>query len=807
MSIPQISNEQLDIVRNLENFNVVVDSVAGSGKTTTNIHIALKFVDWSILLLTYNSKLKLETRERVNLLGVHNLETHSYHSFCVKYYDEVCFTDTVINKILRESINPRKNFSYDLIILDESQDISPTYYELVCKIYKDNLKEAKIVILGDKYQSIFDFNRADQRYITMATKLFNFNEIEWRESKLSVSFRITREMSLFINNCMLGEERIGADKVSSWKPRYIICDCFGDKMGSSERTFLEVKYYLRLGYQPSDIFILAPSIKSLGSPVRQLENKIKRELSNVSVYVPTSEEEELNREILEGKMVFSTFHQTKGLERKVVIVFNFDDSYFRFYKKDKNPNVCPNELYVACTRGLERLSLFHHYQNNYLSFLDKSKLGVYCDVENHKINVNNNLKQKNVDTSVSDLIRHINPNILDECVSYLDMKKIRRRDVRIDIALKTQQVDGVESVSEITGIAIPSYFELKKKGRMNILRSLRMMDFEEKVKPKRSESLFADFKFKGKEKEKGYKLEGIDEKNMSPEELLYISNCWNTYKTGYLFKIYQIKEYDWMPKEKLDLCIGRLEGLGISDNAVFEYECVKEDRKELMDRKLIGFFDCMDGDKLYEFKCVQKLEREHFLQLGLYMYLNEENKMDMIGNLCRDMERLEKERKLLGSELEYKEKMEKLKIGEGDKILYRFVDLEEVRIRKMYKNGRIDVERGGKSVKIERGNVVRILEKGKFKDERLESRIEEIGKIMEKKMIEMEGLKKKTKYYLYNILTDEMYRIYCELEGLKKMVEFLIYSKYINSRVITDEEFMVENGKIYGRYYEKKNSI
>jgi len=51
MSIPQISNEQLDIVRNLENFNVVVDSVAGSGKTTTNIHIALKFVDWSILYM------------------------------------------------------------------------------------------------------------------------------------------------------------------------------------------------------------------------------------------------------------------------------------------------------------------------------------------------------------------------------------------------------------------------------------------------------------------------------------------------------------------------------------------------------------------------------------------------------------------------------------------------------------------------------------------------------------------------------------------------------------------------------------
>ena len=63
---------------------------------------------------------------------------------------------------------------------------------------------------------------------------------------------------------------------------------------------------------------------------------------------------------LKGKIVFSTFHQSKGRERKVVLVFNFDQSYFKYYGKELDPNVCPNELYVATTRAQEHLSLFHH---------------------------------------------------------------------------------------------------------------------------------------------------------------------------------------------------------------------------------------------------------------------------------------------------------------------------------------------------------------------------------------------------------------------------------------------------------------
>jgi len=84
MELPKISSEQNNIIDQLSlNNNVVVDSVAGSGKTTSNLHIALHFNNMKILLLTYNSKLKIETRDKVNKLGISNIEVHSYHSFCV----------------------------------------------------------------------------------------------------------------------------------------------------------------------------------------------------------------------------------------------------------------------------------------------------------------------------------------------------------------------------------------------------------------------------------------------------------------------------------------------------------------------------------------------------------------------------------------------------------------------------------------------------------------------------------------------------------------------------------------------------
>ena len=853
MKLPEISIEQNNIIQQLLlNNNVVVDSVAGSGKTTCNLHIAKYFHNKHILLLTYNSKLKLETREKATKLGLHNIEVHSYHSFCVKYYDKLCFTDTIINEIIKTKKIPSKQFNFHLIVPDEAQDITSLYYELICKIYKDNKNtNTNICIFGDKKQSIFDFNKADQRFIEYASELFNFNSNNWIKCNLSVSFRITYEMSLFINKCLLKEERIISNKITNNKPRYIICDCFGDRLGTSSRTFEEVKYYFNLGYKPSDIFILAPSIKSEKSPVRQLENKIKREMPNVMVYVPTNDDEKLDEELLEGKIIFSTFHQTKGLERKVVIIFNFDNSYFEFYKKDANPCICSNELYVATTRGIEHLTLFHHYNNEYLHFIDKLNIQIYCHFEDTEIYLKPNDKSlKNIDTSITDIIKYLPQNIIDECFNQLDIITSHTHKIsKINIPLKISNEETTESVSGITGIAIPSMFELKIKNKMSIFELLVETDFEKKVI-----NNGCLIQLDNKLKQKTHNLNDIDIKNVSSQELLYISNCWNTYKNGYLFKIYQITNYEWLEEKNLTECINRLNELNISANSLFEYRLETENEIELLNRKLIGFIDCIDKENniVYEFKCVQKLEKEHYLQLALYMYMYELDKIKYTKYITNEFNKNKDIKYIVNNNIiklcNYKlQIIENIRINKkklidcknnivnektnkyavGDKIKYKLFDEEFGVIVKIYKTTeKVKVKNSNnKNIDIPKTLILSTIKQLNNDDVKLKSpdinselyklnnelanidnlinekKQEELNKLTTKFDYEVKLYNKETTYILFNILTNEFINVKCNFQKLKKMVEYLIYSKYINKKSITDEEFIKNNKNIYKLYF------
>lgn len=623
MILPIISNEQYNIIKQLKNNNnVIVDSVAGCGKTTSNLHIAKEFYDKNILLLTYNAKLKIETREKVKELNLYNLETHSYHSFCVKYYNYKCYTDSTITNILHQKTPPLRDFHYDIIILDEAQDLTPLYFELVIKIFKDNAltenndnaslenndnasleeednnnpKETKLCLLGDQYQSIYQFNKADERFIIFAEKIFKLNKYNWAKCKLNYSFRITTEMCDFLNHCMLNQHRISAYKKSNCKPRYLICNTF-QYIGNS--IFDEIRYYLKMGYHYDDIFILAPSVKTKGtnaSPVRILENKIKMELSHIPIYIPSSDDEKIDEEIVKNKLLFLTFHQAKGLERKVIIVFNFDESYITYYNKNnQNKNKCPNELYVACTRASEKLTVVHHCQNDFLPFLNRNNLQKYANV----ILKNSLRKMEKADFhvhskfSVTDLCQHLPQDIIDTCIGHLEIETIRNKQKNIAISHKSSQKNTKESVSEITGIAIPAYFEYKMKNRMSIIDQMININFN---------------------------IEDI-----TPEQLLFMANKWCSYKSGLLFKLHQIEKYDWLSKENLELCLQRLQSFSISNKAIFE----KNATLEYNNIKLIGYFDCIDNDNniIYEFKCVSELKKEHYLQLAIYMFMNEKSKV------------------------------------------------------------------------------------------------------------------------------------------------------------------------------------
>ena len=109
------SVEQQAISLALNDSNVIADSVAGSGKTTTILHIAKDYFHQNILLLTYNRRLRLETEYKAKKLGLVNLDVNNYHSFAVKLYNKKCFTDRALMNYLDKNPIPLKPFTYSIL--------------------------------------------------------------------------------------------------------------------------------------------------------------------------------------------------------------------------------------------------------------------------------------------------------------------------------------------------------------------------------------------------------------------------------------------------------------------------------------------------------------------------------------------------------------------------------------------------------------------------------------------------------------------------------------------------------------------
>ena len=101
--------------------------------------------------------------------------------------------------------------------------------------------------------------------------------------------------------------------------------------------------------KPNDIFVLGPSVKGEQSNIRKLENMLVEK--DIPCHVPMMESSDIDQRVIDGKVVFSTFHTVKGRQRKYVFVVGMDHSYFKFYARNLPRDVCPNTIYVACTRA------------------------------------------------------------------------------------------------------------------------------------------------------------------------------------------------------------------------------------------------------------------------------------------------------------------------------------------------------------------------------------------------------------------------------------------------------------------------
>lgn len=617
------SEEQEAIITDIGNdLNILGDCVAGSGKTTTVLFAATKFPKRRFLQITYNSQLKLEVREKVKKQYVKNLEIHTYHSLCVKYYHENGRDDAVMRRVVERNMPPKIPIPvFDTIIIDETQDMKDLFYNLVVK-FIDDMKNppANMLILGDRYQAIYKFMGADSRFLTLTPQIWKAKSFENRI--LSTSYRLTNEIAAFVNDVMLGYKRIQTERSGS-PVIYIRDNIFTvyKKLASYIIALIDSK-----SIKPEDIFVLAASIAGESSPIRKLENELVN--NNIPCYYPTSDERKLDEDIIDGKVIFSTFHQAKGRERKVVIVYGFDDSYYKFFGRDYSPLICPETLYVACTRAKEKLVLVEgggaksdtrplpflkmtHNQISSLPYVDFAgiSLGNYELGMYKKDTVLDDFHT----TTPTDLIKFLKEHITQSLIPIMGELFIVEKDTQYnaDIPSKIKFDSGLyEEVSDINGIVIPAMYEARQKGESTVQKTVK--DY---------------YLILSQKKEHTFLQAGFNKYMNQPcetiAENLYLVTLYISMNEKLYHKIKQIKHYNWLTQEHIEKCWNTL-GVYLHDKDTLyeqEIETICDKYPVYGTIEIKGRFDALTDDTIWEIKCVDILTIEHFLQVIVYAWM------------------------------------------------------------------------------------------------------------------------------------------------------------------------------------------
>ena len=687
----QPSQEQRIIIENiLQGNNVIVDAVAGSGKSTVVLMTAEKWLhsNKNVLQITYNSMLRKEVQEKTRHWNpaLTHLSVHTYHSLAVAYYSQLAHNDIKMQDCIDRNVPPCQPIPFfDLIVLDEIQDMTFLYYRLVVKFIVDMFAAndpippkrkrgrpsaasasasssaspprppIQLLILGDIKQSLYEFKGADPRFLTHAATIwrhFPFLAPLFVPCSLKTSYRVTHSIAEYVNRVMLGEERLQANKEGG-PVKYIV----GSSFDNEKRTVALVRKILNEGHQPDDIFILSGSVKNEYSFVRRLENKLSE--NNIPCHVPRDDQDRLEEQrIIQGKVVFSTFHSVKGRQRPFVFVLGFDSSYTHMIRHSHD-SLCPNTLYVACTRASKEMFLFEterddnrplpflqmgHRQmesQDYIDFVGISRGPMWYiareQVQQYNLPPQNNHSQQNVvKINPIKLIEFLNYDVIQKVSPLIDtLFRLLTPENDIDeINIPTivqTDTDHFEDVSDINGVAIPCMF-------YSTLTHYPPSSLYELSKKNLADSYDNQFPFLKQQVD-----EMMPRTCETTSQFLLSANIYTAVREKLYSKLKQIHNYDWIPDEKRQQCIQRMQQW-ISPNEPIEVQKFIVSFDDLTAQEKINAalhnlavdggggeqhyefqfsarVDALTDQSLWEFKFVPELSIEHFIRVMIYAWI------------------------------------------------------------------------------------------------------------------------------------------------------------------------------------------
>jgi superfamily I DNA/RNA helicase len=259
-----------------------------------------------VLQIAYNAMLRKEVEAKIRAMEIQNVKVHTFHSLAVCFYMESAHTDSGIRKIVLDNMRPKKTIpEFDIIVLDEAQDMSILYYQFMVKFAFDMGTQFQLFILGDYMQGLYEFKGADIRSLTFAKKVWEKHPLLesaiFHKCTLKMSYRITHTMAKFVNCAMLGDNRLEA-----CKPGEPVIYIRNSRRNLEIVVISQIYALLAAGESAGDIFVLGASVKGVNSNIRKMENALVEK--GIPCYVPMFDTERIDEKITEGKVVFSTFH-------------------------------------------------------------------------------------------------------------------------------------------------------------------------------------------------------------------------------------------------------------------------------------------------------------------------------------------------------------------------------------------------------------------------------------------------------------------------------------------------------------------
>ena len=551
----EYSDEQLKFVDLAQQGkNLLVKACIGSGKTTAIQHLCNIMRDKRILYLTYNKLLKLDAKAKIQNRNVTVQNYHGYAYNILKQNGVRCAISQLIKTY--NSIKPKDATKYDILVLDEYQDIDEDISKML-SIIKERYPDLQLIAVGDMDQKIYDYTSLD------VSDFIDSFLGDYEQLSFSRCFRLSERYAK-----MLGD---------TWNKPII---------GVNENCSIEIMnkdavVALLEQLEPRDILCLGARYGDMVDVLNILETERRDKFNKFTTYASISDRDKGRVDPKDDVAIFTTFDSSKGLERRVCVVFDFDDSYWQTRKSQPNVkyDILKNIFLVAASRGKERIIFCTDH------LLDFKTIGEPFDTS-HDFSL--------YPFNASEMFDYKYNEDICRAFADLDVTKIDLPDTSV---IDIKSTDGLIDMSPCIGIFTNACFFKNFDIDKRIQLQLRCNGM------KCSKSDLKELTFSDMIRKIRYSV------FLSTKQRRYFSQSRKSFVT---------EEDERLIKNRLSTLLPPDCQTQISCGADCKYTDADGNEQIL---KICGLADAMHDGKLYEVKFVHEISPEQFLQLATYMLL------------------------------------------------------------------------------------------------------------------------------------------------------------------------------------------